>query len=221
MENTIPQKRMDELVAYVFQNKTDDVRNLLTINGVTDAASMPTADVQRAFLKAVKDNSGFRSQASNYFSTLVSGQNFVKQPFVNQPNQPFVSQPYVNAVNDAYTVDQVIEATAPTGGTTTTPVKTTSGSFWSNLGGLASKENLNKLFNTGLDTLSNKLQNDANRSSEERALELERLRLQQLQTQQTLGAAQKPGLPGWGIALIVVGSLAVVGTVIYLVVRKK
>jgi hypothetical protein len=56
-------------------------------------------------------------------------------------------------------------------------------------------------------------------------LELERLRLQQIQAQKDLQAAGgglqgTGGMPGWAIATLAIGGVAVVGTIIYFAVKK-
>jgi hypothetical protein len=214
-DEKMPKGRMDELVAYVITNRVDDVRQLLTRNGFADAPALATEDVQVAFLKAIKDSASFRDDVSEYLSALVQDMSSENASFVQQPNLNLFGADDISTMN----------TTAGAGSTTPTTTTTQKSSFWSTLGGVASKENLSKLFNTGLDTLSTKLKNDANKASEERALELERLRLQQLQTQKEItgsgGAPTKKGMPGWAIGLIVVGGLGLVGTVLYFALRKK
>lgn len=218
----LSKRKMDEVVAFVLTNRMGDVQQLLARNGVSTEGMNPAA-LQVAFLKAVKDSQAFRDDVSGYLSALVQDQ----ASFVSQPQLGFVEEPYLNTVTLADMAKEAAKSSssgAAAGAAGSTSKTTTGGTFWSSLGGLASTENLNKLFNTGLDTLSNKLKNDSNKSSEERALELERLRLQQLQAQTDLkkvDGQNKKTLPGWGIALIAVGGLVVVGTVIYLAVRKK
>lgn len=218
----LSKRKMDEVVAFVLTNRMGDVQQLLARNGVSTEGMNPAA-LQVAFLKAVKDSQAFRDDVSGYLSALVQDQ----ASFVSQPQLGFVEEPYLNTVTLADMAKEAAKSSssgAAAGAAGSTSKTTTGSSFWSSLGGLASTENLNKLFNTGLDTLSNKLKNDSNKSSEERALELERLRLQQLQAQTDLkkvDGQNKKTLPGWGIALIAVGGLVVVGTVIYLAVRKK
>lgn len=240
MEN-LSKTKMDEIIAHVMSNNISDIRSLLTNNGIVDAGSLNDSDTQIAFLKAIKDSASFRNDFSDYLATMVQGQsNFVQQPnmpFVNQPNMPFVSQPNMPFVNEpgstglinqpmlnAVSLEDAENMDLGSGTTTTKTTTTkTTGSFWSSLGGLASKENLQSLFNAGLGVASNALTAKANKESEERALELERLRLQQLQAQKELGLnadGSKRGLSTGAVIGIVLG-LGVLTTVIVLLAKKK
>lgn len=220
MDNQLSSKSMDQILADVMQNNTADLRALLTNNGVINASSLSDDDVRLAFLKAIKDSASFRSDLSSYLADLVQS----KASFVNQPQlnctgmQSFVDEPMLNFVNADSLEDAAMGATS----TTTTTTTKSSGGFWDSLGSLASKENLQSLFNTGLGAASASLQNKANKSSEERALELERLRLQQIQAQTQLTAAGgvKKGLSAGAWIGIGVGAVVLI-TVIILLTRKK
>lgn len=153
--------------------------------------------------------------------------------FVNQPQLGFVDQGQLGfvktkgkknlniidtaeALND-YSTPSLTPSTINT--TPVAPAPASSGGFWDTLGGLASKDNLNKLFNTGLDTLSTSLKNSSNSTSEQNALEVERLRLQQIQAQNEL--ANNSGMPTWGIVAIVVVVAGAIGAGIYFSMKKK
>jgi len=201
---------MDRLLSTVLKNHTEEVRALLINNGITGADGMGKADLQIAFLKAVKDSASFRADASRFLTSLVQAQsaNF---------SGSYLNLGIWEGEDDIPADNNPI----PTKAATDTKAKS---SFWDSLAGVASTDNLNKLFGTGLDTLSNSLKAKANRQSEERALELERLRLEQLNVQKDI---QSGGgiLPGSGMSLgakiaIGVGVAGVVGIIIYLAVKK-
>lgn len=239
MENTLqlPAKRLREILAFTIKNDKKGVKDLLAKNGF-DASNLNTDDLHIAFLKAIKDSPVFRNQVADKLAESVKkiktrsksgitamSLNFVNQPqlqFVNQPQLGFVTEPQLDlgfdttaALSDYTAPSLIVTPAAPA----PTPTPASSGGFWDSLSSLANKDNLNKLFNTGLDTLSTSLKNSSNSSSEQNALELERLRLQQIQAQNAL--ADKQGMPTWAVVSIVVVALGLVGTGIYFAVKKK
>lgn len=195
-----------------------------------DVAKHLTGVVDQLKAHYAKYKPGAKTPALNFVNQPQV--NFVSQPmnFVNQPNGlGFVREPgalnmsgvktHLNLMDD-YSTDANLSATLPTTAaintTTTTPAPASSGSFWDSLGSLANKDNLNKLFNTGLDTLSTSLKNSSNSTTEQNALELERLRLQQIQAQN-----ENTGMGTGTIIVICVLSAAVIGGGLYLILKKK
>jgi hypothetical protein len=220
MENTIPKKQMDVVLADMMKNDLSGIRGLLVNNGISGANSFNDKDSKIAFLKAIKDSASFRNDLSTYLTNKLQGKhNFIRQPMA----QDFLDQPKLNYVStdDITTAGSATEPTTSTTGTTTTT--TQKSSFWSTLGGLASKENLQSLFNTGLNVASTSLQNKANKESEERALELERLRLEQIQAQKDLAASGglNKGLSTGAWIGIGAGAVGLIVLVIVLTRRKK
>ncbi len=219
----IPKNRLDEVIAHMFKYNMPGVRSLLSNNGVnTDGMSDKNAQI--AFLKAIKDSEPFRQSASAFMADLVQTQaTFIAQPllgFVNQPQLNYVDNAHLNETGPSN--ESGFDYTAPATTSTPTTTEKTKSSFWSTLGGLASKENLQSLFNTGLNVTSTSLQNKANKESEERALELERLRLQQIQAQKELSQSGGGSKMSTGAIIgIVAGGLLVVGLVIWAVRKKR
>lgn len=214
MENTIPKKQMDIVLADMMQNDVAGIRSLLTNNGIVDASAFGDKDVKIAFLKAIKDSASFRNDLSTYLTDKMQGKhNFVKQDLARD----FIDQPKLNAFGDDFA-----PTSTPTSNATTTTTPKSSSGFWSTLGGLASKENLQSLFNTGLNVASTSLQNKANKESEERALELERIRLEQIQAQKELAESggKKKGLSTGAWIAIGVGGLALIITIV-IIARPK
>lgn len=229
----IPQNQLDQLLAYVLDQRTDNIRELLVRNGYAQANDLSKADLQIVFLGAIKDSEPFRNDVSAYLTGLVQDKalSFVQQPRQTTFNmveafkgnwgdakKPKGSKK-LNASGDGFLND-----TGPTTpATTATP--SSSGSFWSTLGSVVNKDTLTSLFNTGLSAVSTKLQSNATKSSEANALELERIRLQQIQAQAAATAAgggTKPaGLSTGAIVGIAVGGVAVLGLIIFLATKKK
>lgn len=229
MEKTIPQKRMRELLASVINDNVEDMRALLINNGVSGAVTYSPKEIQIAVLKAIKDSASFRNDLSSYMAQKVQSgaTGFVKQEvdvraFVDQPGLGFVKQPGdLNFATMGSSTASVIGVDASTATPTQTSGQSSGGSFWSTLGSLASKENLQSLFNTGLNVAATSLNNKANKASEERALEMERLKLQEIQAQAQLNATQpKKGLSTGAWIGIGLGTVAVVVTLV-LVLKKK
>ena len=220
MENVFPQKRMDDVLAYVLGNRINDVRQLLVNNGVVGAGSFSDQQVRVAFLKAIKDSESFRSNLASYLTSLVQEESTAS--FVDQPGMSFVQQPTLDFTMNTSALGSAAAAAASgtTTTATTTPTTTSKTSFWSTIGGLASKDNLQTIFNTGLNVAATSLTAKANKESEERALQLEAIRLQQIQAQKELAATEKKGLSTGAWIGIVLGIAAIV-TVIVIVKKKK
>lgn len=248
-DNQIPQSQLDKLLAYVMDQRTDNVRELLARNGYAQAQSLTKDQLSTAFLKALKDSETFRSDVSAYLTGLVQEISTSNLSFVGQPERTtmsMVGQPgennlnaegnksphgskklsatgYLNEVGDAgagWSADASGKIT-----TNAAPPTTAGGSgFFKTLGSLVNKDTLTSLFNTGLTAVSTKLQSNAAKSSEQNALELERIRLQQIQAQATLaaqGGGTKSGLSTGAIVGIAIGGVALLGTIIYLATKKK
>jgi len=210
----IPEKRIDEILAHVmFQKNSQDIRTLLFRNGVQGAYEMKDSDARYAFLKAIAESTTFRKEVSDYLTGMVMAQTEERKGFIMQPS-------YLNLfdASDPTDVGDVPTSTTPT--TTTTATKTT---FWQSLGGVATGDNLSKLFNVGLDTLSTKLQSDINKDSEERALQAKMLDLQiaQQQAAAAAGGGTSKGLSA-GAWIGIIAGVGLLGFgVWYFAIRKK
>lgn len=220
---------MDEVVAFAMTKDVEGIRAMLIRNGV-NASNYTTQQVQIAFLKAIKDSQSFRDDLSSYMANTVQ-KSFVSQPqlgYVSEPVNGFVNEPMLNAVTTLSDISSGIEdrpavSSTPSITTSSATSTTTKTSFWDTLGSLASKDNLQSLFNTGLTATSAALQNKANKDSEERALELERIKLEQIQAQKDLEAqkANSGGMPTWGWVLIILGGVGLLVFVLFKIFGKK
>jgi hypothetical protein len=191
---------IDNVLGYMFTYRINEIRSLLSRNGV-NTAGMGTAEVQLAFLKAVQDSPSFRLDAGKAIASVLK--NSSSKISSMKPN-------YLNVVT---TADELATQQGDSVASTTAaaPVKT---SIWDSLKGAANTTNISNLFNTGLETLSTKLKNNANSASEERALEIERIRLAQIQAQ---NEAPKAAMPTWAIVAVV--GVVVVGG--FLIIKKS
>ncbi len=224
MQTTIPTKRMDEILAEITTKRVGDIRTLLNNNGV-NANDYTDNQVRIAFLKALKDSATFRNNVSAYLADYVqSNHSFVSQPamqnFMENPQQNFVDQPQLGFSSTFLASAN----TSITNAAEEEKEEAKTGTFWSSLGGLASKENLQTLFNTGLNAASAALTSKANQASEERALELERIRLQQLQTQKEMGLnadGSKKGISALGWVGIALGTGLLITGIVLIVKKKK
>lgn len=220
----------DRIIAYIMVNQPEDVKAMLKASGYAYPDS--TVGVQHAFLKAIKDDPAFRANLVTYATEKARTRgkmNFVSQPamtagFVSQPamTMGFVSQPQsmLNIVTIAPPTGSgsITTDTLATNNTATT--NTTKTSFWDKLGSAFTADTIKTVVNTGLGAVSTKLQSNANTKSEENALELERIRLAQIEAQNA-GKGIVTGLSTGAIVAIGLAGLLIIGLIIYAVKKKK
>ncbi len=224
-------KNADQIIGYVMVNEPAAMKSLLKSDGV-NADSLSGAALQKAFLKAIKDSATFRASFAEYAATRVAGKkmnfmsraNFVSQPgamsvgFAEQPYPlDFVSQPglRLNEVGPPTGTGSITTDTLNT--TTTTTTNTSSGnSFWDKLGSAFTADTIKSVLNTGLGAVGTKIQSDANTKSEENALELERIRLAQIEAAKDVNSGPSVGT----IAAIGIG-LLVAGYIVFKLATKK
>lgn len=213
------------LLAHFLKNNESTAIKMLEVYGVSMPVFATSGQVRVAFLKAIKDNEAFRADASKMLSSTIPTRPNKKE-FVNQPAVAldFISQPAFHNFSEGDVWNAPADST--TGSTSGSSGSSSGGGFWSTLGGIFSKEVIQKGINTGLDALSSKLQANANKTTEKNALALEAERLKQLQTQleieraranQPLGA----GMPTWAKWAIGVGVAAILLISVVVIVRKK
>lgn len=226
MKNNLSKNKMRQALAQTMQYPSD-LRQMLLNNGIANAESLNDYDTQIATLKAVKDSASFRSDLANFMTEMVksSTKKGVASNFVSQGDLGFVAQQ--RSLNFG-ALDTPLSNTVSLGGSSSSGAAAAGGStstsngggdFWSALGGLATTQNLQSLFNTGLGAVSSSLQSKANSQSEAAALALEQTKLQELQTQQQLNAAGVGGLSTG--AWIGIGAGVLVLTIILVVALRK
>jgi len=204
----INQQQVEELLAdFLFNNKPKAVE-LLNLNGVIVSNSTPIEAVQIAFLKAMMDSPNFRNQAS-----AVLYDHLQRSSHYNYVDQ-FYGLFGTEDIQDSPTTTKSTSTA-----TTSTEKKSGLGGF---LGQIFTPDVIKTGINTGLTILSNKSSQAAADSSQQAALEAQRNQLAIIQAQAEAAKTQpKKGMSTGAIIGITVGSLAVVGTLIWLVVKMK
>lgn len=192
-----------QLLAVYLNDNIKAAISLLNVNGVDIPGSAPKSTVTVAFLKAITDSAQFRNQAStaltNYVQSMNQSNGFIPafRNAVSEDPEPWLGQAYTP------------EDAAP-------PAKK---SIWDTLGGVFTPDVIKSGINTGLGAVSTSIQSKANSKSEQNALELERLRLAQIQAGNESGASAGGMSSGAKIG-IAVGAIAVVGIIIFMVAKK-
>ncbi len=228
-------ENVSRLLAGYLTEKKDEAANLLRVNGISVNALSTQSDIRLAYLKAIKDSDQFRSSASTaltkFVQSITDKSNFVDNLgfcFVDNvdtrtgvDNLSFVNNDdHLNTIGIAPTTINPNYASGVTS-TTAPSTTTTKTGFWSSLGNIFTPEVIQTGVKTGLGALSTKLQSDANASSEANALRLEELRLQQMQAQAEINKTSPASKMSTGAKVAIgVGVAALVGTVIWLAVRK-
>jgi len=94
------------------------------------------------------------------------------------------------------------------------------GSF---LSSVFTSENISKIVGTGIGVLGTKLQSNANKSSEQRAIDYQ-VAVAQAEAAKIAAAAAVPPAkekPKWVLPVAIIGGLLVVGAIVYFVAKKK
>lgn len=218
MAKEFSQKDFEKILAEFMRSQPDMVY-LLNNSGIYVPKDTPIKDVQISFLRAIKDSTRFRQSVADYMANSISK---------NKLSFAGADDAYLNFDIASATGSTTINPNYATTGTTSTGTSTSSsssGGGW--LSSVFSGQNVSNILNTGLGALSTSLTSKANKESEQRALESQRLQIEALQAQQQLAATQgaaaaqtKKGMPGWGWALIGIGVLATI-TIITVVIVKK
>lgn len=204
------------LMAEFLHNNKDAVIRLMEVHGIKKPLIETPGAIRVGFLKAIKDSSDFREDASRLLASSVSNsgqKNFIQQPggYYNATED----QPWLGGQNPT------VSATTSTTNTSSTTQK--SGGFWGSLGQIFTPDVIKKGINTGLDALNAKMQADANKVGEQNAIAFEAEKTRQLQAELDLERQKQmkqPGMPAWAwiaISLVVVGG--VVTTVVLM--RRK
>lgn len=198
--NNVSQAQVDQLLAELMQDK-NKMLELLHGNGIKVGNSLSSKVVQTAFLKAIKDSDIFRQQVTAALIEKVQPKNFVdNSQYLNYDD----AEPWLGGT--------------PGAGSTTTAAPAPKKSFF---GSIFTPELIQTGIKTGLDKISTDSAAKARSQSEQNALELERLRLQQIQAQ-TAGGGKTAGSMSTGAKVgLIAGGIAVVGTIIWLVVRAR
>ncbi len=218
----LSQNQVRQIINHALVTDATGVRQLLSLEGV-NTGNMNQQQLTLAVLKAIKDSTSFRGNFAAYIQRKATGTTKSFTGKSSYRNVSDVESIYISNDGDYASIDD-IQPSATNSTSTVTPVATsatTSTSTSNDTGFFASlgssiKNNLDKILGTGLDALSTKLKTDANSSSEQAALQLEQLRLQQINAKNAA-----PGMPTWAIVALSAAGIVVVGTIIYMVTKKK
>ncbi len=187
-------------IGLAVAKQRDKVIALLKKYGVNIDKDYNDGKIIVAVLVANRTNPRFRSDLKELLKQTIESN---KKSFTGE--YPFFGVGYYNP-------DEGSELTTTS---TTTKPKTAVGNFLSN--------NMDSLLNTGLSTISSVITNKSNQKLAEQALAIETEKTKQAALLAAGGGAgvnQKTGLSTGAKVAIGVGAAAVIGVIIYLVVKK-
>jgi len=188
--------------------------SLLQKNGSLVANDSTQEELLDAAFKAIKNSPRFRNDLQSYLSAAVQSEanygNFTDDSAY--ANTTSVIAPRTSGVQNP-AISGAVKSVTPKG-------KTKVGSF---LSSVFTSENISKIVGTGIGVLGTKLQNNANKSSEQRAIDYQ-VAVAQAEAAKIAAAAAVPPAkekPKWVLPVAIVGGLLVIGTIVYFVARKK
>jgi hypothetical protein len=220
-----------ELISYTIVTDKQSLVKLLDRNGIKLPSNPSDNDVTIAVLLATSKSPNFKnelsklltskvSEASSEFSNLVGDDKDCS--FTGVDDLGFVAdEKFFNqtGLNLTPTFTQNLASATKSAQATTTKPKTKAGSTIASIGkffkeNVLTSENINTGLQLGMTTLNNKIQ------SKQNAVQTEALILQQQQDQIRNEVGAKSGISTNTIIIGVVG-LALVGTIIYVLTKKK
>jgi hypothetical protein len=186
-------------IALAVVRQRDKIIALLKKHGVTVDASNSDDELIVALLQAIKHSQRFRQDLKTLLVQVTPGNT---QNFTGEDNFFFTGE------SKFFNADS-----GDSGGSSTSSSKTALGSFLSG--------NLDKILGTGLDTISSTLKAKADQKLADKALAIEAEKTKQaaLAAQQS-NRSTTAGLSTGAKVAIGVGAAAVIGLIIYLVVKK-
>lgn len=224
--NTTKMKRNDAetatriAIATAVEKNRKGVVALLNKHGVNIGSNYTNQELIVGLLQAMKSNDRFKKELAALLSQTATEHksSFAEGNFCFTAGNFFAANGLNFSNGDEAGIHSPDEelgisnnsSSAPT----STPDKKKSGVF--------SAANLNALFNTGLDTLSTILKNKSNQKLAQTAKEIEEEKTKQAALAGVGGGiGTKSGLSTGAKVGIALGIVAVVGTIVYLVVKKK
>jgi hypothetical protein len=196
-------------IGVIYEQDRPSLLSMLNSAGYDVNENSSESDVYSAAFLAIKDSSRFRKDLQQYIvsarQAAVADEQNLEQTGLTSLGQ--------NVGRVAQGAQQ--QSTKKSG-------KTAVGSFLSNLSStLFTKENLNTAVQTGINIFSTKLQQQASRQGEERAIQFE-IAKAQAAAEESKAAFLKGGSKNkWIAPVAIIGGLAIVGVIIYFVVKKK
>jgi hypothetical protein len=176
--------------------------DMLQRNGSLVSDDSTDEEIIDASIKAIKDNKNFRKEIQDYLTIVLESED-------DGSNSEFS-----NAKGEGWK-----------------KVKTGLGSFGKQL---FSKENISAYIGLGMGYLGARLQNNAQKSSNQQAIEYEKAKAEaaaqearRLEQEGLLAQMKTPFVDssgktkGWVLPVAIIGGVAVIGTILYFVLRKR
>jgi hypothetical protein len=193
MDYNQAQDAISTAVGIMSLEDRDSLISLLQKNGSFVASDSTQEELLSAAFKAIKNSPRFRNDLQAYLTSAVENE-----------------ADYGNFSDDSAYSNE-----------TGTPKKQTR--VGSLLSSVFTSENISKIVGTGIGVLGTKLQSNANKSSEQRAIDYQ-VAVAQAEAAKIAAAAAVPPAkekPKWVLPVAIVGGLLVIGTIVYFVARKK
>lgn len=211
--------------------------SLLKSAGTTLPATASKKDILDASFKALRDSASFRNGLQSYLEQSLANENFE-----NYVDEQFFSYGGIDMLGA--TLGKTLTPTGTTTTRTTTPVVSprpvaprpvapaTTTTQTRREGGTAvgnalrsifSQENINTAVGAGINIAATRLQQNASREGEQRAISFEVARAQaaaaEAEAARVRDTTKKRN--AWVVPVAVIGGLLIVGTVVFFVVRKR
>jgi hypothetical protein len=190
-------------------------------NGSFVASDSTQEELLGAAFKAIKNSPRFRNDLQSYLTSAVE----------NEANYGNFSDDSAYANTSSVITHRAIGVQNPAISGAVNPVtpkkKSSVGIF---LSSVFTSENISKIVGTGIGVLGTKLQNNANKSSDQRATDYQvavaqaeaaKLAAQEAEKAKIEAANAKKPAAKWVLPVAIIGGLLVVGTIVYFAMRKK
>lgn len=198
-------------IGVLYATDKESLLDMLSGAGLPQSEGASEKQVLDAAFKALKDNPKFRSALQGYLN-----QNTAATDFSNYVDSDFFN---LTPTFTPQTSQSILKATSTP---SVKPTKQGTG-FGNALRSIFSQENINTAVGAGVNIAATKLQNNANRAGEQRAISFEVAKAQtaiaEAEAARARDAAKKRN--AWVVPVAVIGGLLIVGTIVYFAVRKR
>lgn len=198
-------------IGVLYATDKESLLDMLSGAGLPQSEGASEKEVLDAAFKALKDNPKFRSALQGYLN-----QNASATDFSNYVDSDFFN---LTPTFNPKTSQAILQATSKP---SVKPTQKGTG-FGNALRSIFSQENINTAVGAGVNIAATKLQNNANRAGEQRAISFEVAKAQtaiaEAEAARARDAAKKRN--AWVVPVAVIGGLLIVGTIVYFAVRKR
>ncbi|MCE5295099.1 MAG: hypothetical protein LLF94_10880 [Chlamydiales bacterium] len=221
-------------IGILLETDRQTLLSLLDSAGTPMPETASDKDILDASFKALRDSLVFRSGLESYIQSSLANENFenyVDEQFFNVGGfdmlgatlgKTFTStQPTTTTTTRTTTPIVTPRPVAPV--TTTTQRKEGGTAFGNALRSIFSPENINTAVGAGINIAATRLQQNAAREGEQRAISFEVARAQAAAAEAEAARARDTTKKrnAWVVPVAVIGGLLIVGTVVFFAVRKK